>query len=145
MLNPNDFKHYDVSGFPIVSIRGSLLPAGYAAQWTEEMEALVTNAQPFVFIFIDSAEHPEHEDQKAQMLWLKANKHRLAAVCRGIAAIEPDRAKRVLKRAQAVGLSVAFGLRMWIAPDLEEARLSAQRLLAGHEIVDESDTRAPGP
>ncbi|MFT3815571.1 MAG: hypothetical protein QM740_19745 [Acidovorax sp.] len=139
MVNPSDFKHYDVSEFPVVSIRGSSLPAGYAPQWIAEMEALVENGQPFVFVFIDSAEHPEHEDQKAQMQWLKANKRRLAQVCRGIAVVEPDRAKRILKRAQALGLSAAFGLRMSVAPDLVQARARADGILAGREIADEQD------
>ncbi|VCU69148.1 hypothetical protein PIGHUM_01208 [Pigmentiphaga humi] len=139
MLSKNDFRHYDISAFPIVSIRGSRLPAGYAPQWIVEMEALVANAQPFVFIFIDSAEHPEHEDQKAQVQWLKANKKTLAQVCKGIVAVEPDRARRVLKRAQALALSAAFGLRMSVAPDLGEARVRAQRLLEGNEIADDEE------
>ena len=79
--NRNDFRFYDVSDFPIVRIRGSALPAGYAAQWIKEMEALLTNAEPFAFVFLDNAEHPEHEDQKAQMQWLKANKKALARIC----------------------------------------------------------------
>ena len=137
MLNPNDFRHYDIAEFPIVSIRGSRLPAGYAPQWIREMDALVAHAQPFAFVFIDSAEHPEHEDQKAQMQWLKAHKKALAEVCRGIVAVEPDRAKRLLKRAQAAAISLGFGLRMSIAPDLDEARSRARRLLAGDEIADE--------
>ena len=139
MLNPDDFKHYDIADFPIISIRGSLLPAGYASQWVVEMEALLANAEPFAFVFIDSVEHPEHEDQKAQMLWLKTNKKRLARVCRGIVAIEPDRARRVLRRAQAVAMSAAFGLRMSVVPDLEQARLRAQRFLAGETVVEADD------
>ncbi|MGE0801971.1 MAG: hypothetical protein AB7G13_13030 [Lautropia sp.] len=136
-LNGNDFEFYDVSDFPIVSIRGSELPAGYAPQWIREMEALVANAEPFAFVFLDGAEHPAHEDQKAQMQWLKANKKALARVCRGIAAVEPDLAKRILKRAQAVAISAAFGLRMSIAPDPDEARARARRLLSGQEIRDD--------
>ena len=101
--NRNDFRFYDVSDFPIVRIRGSALPAGYAAQWIKEMEALLTNAEPFAFVFLDNAEHPEHEDQKAQMQWLKANKKALARICRGIASVEPDRARAIGAALQAAG------------------------------------------
>lgn len=132
----NDFRFYDVSDFPVVRIQGSSLPAGYAPQWIREMEALLANAEPFAFVLLDGAEHPEHEDQKAQMQWLKANKKALAQVCRGIAAVEPDRAKRILKRAQAMAISTAFGLRMSIAPDPQEAEVRARRFLSGHDVSD---------
>lgn len=135
MLNENGFRHYDISGFPVVSIRGSQLPAGYAPQWIAEMEALVAHARPFVFVFIDSAQDPQHEDQKAQMQWLKANKQRLAQVCRGIVAVEPDGARRIQKQAQAAGLSAAFGLRMLVVPGLDEAQAQARSLLAGDGSV----------
>ena len=135
--NRNDFRFYDVSDFPIVRIRGSALPAGHAAQWIKEMEALLTNAEPFAFVFLDNAEHPEHEDQKAQMQWLKANKKALARICRGIASVEPDRARRLVKRAQAVAMSAAFGLRMSVAPDPQEAEARARRFLAGQDVPED--------
>ncbi|MFT3819983.1 MAG: hypothetical protein QM750_20610 [Rubrivivax sp.] len=136
-LGPDGFKFYDVSDFPVVRIRGSTLPAGYAPQWIREMDALLANAEPFAFVFLDGAENPEHEDQKAQMKWLKANKKALARVCRGIAAVEPDRGKRILRRAQAVAISAAFGLRMSIAPDPQEAEVRARRFLSGHDVPDD--------
>ena len=133
-----DFRYFDISAFPIVAIRGSDLPAGYAPQWIAEMDLLVGQPEPFAFVFLDSAENPTHEDQKAQTLWLKQNKAQLAAVCRGAVSVEPDLAKRLLKRAQALAITVAFGLRFAVASNRPEAENRARRLLAG-ETVDDTE------
>lgn len=133
------FKFYDVSRFPLVSIEGRRLPAGYAPQWIAEMDALVARGKPFAFVLLDSVEHPTHADQKAQTQWFKRNKKALAAVCRGAVAVEPDRAKRLLKRAQALAITAAFGLRFSIAADREEAERRARLLLAGEMPVDDGE------
>lgn len=131
------FKFYDVTRFPLVSIEGSRLPAGYAPQWIAEMDALVARGEPFAFVLIDSVENPAHADQKAQTQWFKRNKKALAAVCRGVVAVEPDRAKRLLKRAQALAITAAFGLSFSIAPDHAEAERRARLLLAGESPIDD--------
>lgn len=133
------FEFYDVSRFPIVAIEGSRLPPGYAPQWIAEMEALVARGEPFVFVLLDSVEEPMHADQKAQTQWFKRNKKALAAVCRGVVGVEPDRAKRLLKRAQALAISAAFGLRFSIAPDRAEAERRARQLMAGEAPIDDSE------
>lgn len=133
------FKFYDVSRFPLVTIEGSRLPPGYAPQWIAEMEGLVARGAPFAFVLLDGVENPTHADQKAQTQWFKRNKKALAAVCRGVVAVEPDRAKRLLKRAQALAITAAFGLRFSIAPDREEAERRARLLLAGEMPIDDRD------
>ena len=133
------FEFYDVSRFPIVTIEGSRLPSGYAPQWIAEMETLVARGEPFVFILLDSVEEPTHADQKAQTRWFKQNKKALAAVCRGVVGVEPDRARRLLKRAQALAVSAAFGLRFSIAPDRAEAERRARQLMAGEAPVDDAE------
>ena len=135
----DEFKLYDISDFPVVRIQGSLLPSGYAPQWIAEMDALLAQGKPFVFVFLDSAENPAHDDQKAQTKWLKANRKQLKQVCRGFVSIEPDRAKRILKRAQALAITAAFGLRFSIVPDRTEAEAHARRLLAGETVIDEPE------
>ncbi|XAH25600.1 hypothetical protein AAFF27_10550 [Xylophilus sp. GW821-FHT01B05] len=135
-MNPDDFKLYHVADFPIVRIRGSLLPHGYAPQWIMEMEALLAHGEPFVFVFLDSAEHPAHEDQKAQTMWLKAHKKPLALCCRGFVSVEPEHSKRVLKRAQAVVIAAAFGLHFSVVPDPQQAEVRARQLLAGLDVTD---------
>jgi hypothetical protein len=131
------FKFYDVSRFPLVSIEGSRLPAGYAPQWIAEMDALVARGEPFAFVLIDGVENPTHADQKAQTQWFRRNEKALAAICRGVVAVEPDRAKRLLKRAQALAITAAFGLKFSIAPDREEAERRARLLLAGGTPIDD--------
>lgn len=133
------FKFFDVSRFPLVEIAGSRLPAGYAPQWIAEMDALLARGAPFAFVFLDSAENQTHADQKAQTQWLKRNKKALAAVCRGAVAVEPDRAKRMLKRAQALAITAAFGLRFSVAPDRSEAERRARLLLAGEMPIDDPE------
>jgi len=135
----SQFEFFDVSRFPIVRIQGSRLPPGYAPQWIAEMDALLARGQPFAFVFLDSVEHPEHADQKAQTQWLKKNRKPLAALCRGAVAVEPDRAKRLLKRAQALAITAALGLRFSIAADREEAERRARKLMAGEALGDEEE------
>jgi hypothetical protein len=93
-----EFKLYEVPDFPIVRIREACFPLCGAR--VVEMNALLAQAKPFVFIFLDSAESPANADQKAQAKWLKTNKKQLRRVCRGFVSIEPDPAKRLLKRAR---------------------------------------------
>ena len=133
----NDFKLYDVSDFPIVRIRGSELPKGYAPQWVAEMDALLSGGQPFVFVFLDSLENPDHADQKIQTRWLKTHKKPLAKLCCGFVAVEPDPVRRLLKRAQALAVTAAFGLAFSVAPTVDEAEARASRLLSGEALVDD--------
>ena len=133
------FEFYDVSHFPIVEIQGSRLPAGYAVQWMAEMDALIARGEPFALVLLDGVENPTHEDQKAQTKWFKKNKKPLAEVCRGAVSVEPDRTKRLLKRAQALAITAAFGLRFSVAPDRDEAIRRARRLLADETMSDDED------
>lgn len=133
------FIFYDVADFPIVRISGRNLPRGYGPQWVAEMEALLARDQPFAFIFLDSVEDPDHEDQKMQMIWLKRHRRKLAACCRGAVAIEPDRARRLLKRAQGLAMVAAFGLRFSVVRDRTEAEQRARSMLLGEIAPDDGD------
>jgi len=135
----DQFELYDVSDFPVVRIDGARLPEGYAAQWVLEMEALLARGDAFAFIFLSSQENPTHADQKTQTQWLKRNKRSLAALCRGAVSIEPDGAKRLLKRAQALAITTAFGLRFSIAADRSQAEARALGFLAGVDVRDDED------
>jgi hypothetical protein len=118
---------------------GRSLPEGYGPQWAAEMDALLGRGEPFALLFLDSAEKPAHEDQKAQMQWLKMHKKQLAALCRGAVAVEPDQAKRLLKRAQGMMVMAAFGLRFAVTADREGAEARARKLLAGEAVPDEEE------
>lgn len=131
-----EFQFHDTSDYPIVRLSGRGLPPGYGPRLTSELSALLAQGKPFALIFLNSAENPDHADQKALSQWLKKNKAGLAALCRGIISIEPSRATRLLKRAQAAAVAMAFGLRMKFAADRAEAEALAVRLLAGENPPD---------
>jgi hypothetical protein len=139
MMDVAAFKFHDVSDFPVVRISGRNLPNGYSAQWAREMENLVANGRPFSLILLDGIEEPTHEDQKTQMRWLKTHKRELAAICTAIVSIEPDRTKRILKRAQGLAIAAAMGLRFNVAPNREAAEQRAQLLVSGASIADDDE------
>ncbi|WP_065753788.1 hypothetical protein [Bradyrhizobium paxllaeri] len=138
-MRTEDFKLHDVSRFPVVTLHGRSLPPGYGATWAKELEALLSQDQPFVMIFPDSVEDETHEDQKLRTVFLKANKTRLAAKCSGIFSVEPNKAKRLLKRVQGAAIAVAFGLRFRVVATTEEAERLASLALAGSPVPDDAE------
>lgn len=133
----SELQFYDARDFPIVRISGRGLPTGYGPQWVAEMDALLAHGRPFAIIALDSAENPDHEDQKTLIVWVKSNKGELSRLCKGFVSVEPDRALRLLKRAQGAAMALAFGLRMKVAADLLQAELLAKRLLGGENPPEE--------
>jgi hypothetical protein len=131
---------HDVSDFPVVRLSGRGLLKGYAAQWVAEMDVLLDKGSPFALLFLNTVENEHHEDQKQRVVWLKKNKKRLAALCRGIVSIEPDKPMRLLKRAQGAALALAFGLTLKIVPDRDEAERLARRLVAGEAVADDNES-----
>lgn len=139
LLQPTErkqFMFHDVSDFPVVRLSGRGLPDGHGTQWAAEMDSLLAKKQPFVLIFLDTLEKEEHDDKKVRAVWIKRNKKDLAALCRGFISIEPDKATRLLKRAQGVAMAAAFGLRLKFTADVAEAEALARRLLAGENAPD---------
>lgn len=129
-MDQAEFTLHDVSAFPIVRLRSQGLPAGYTRTWVAELEALLRHGIPFALVFLDVIENEAHEDRKTRMQWLKANKAALAALCRGIISVEPNTARRLARRAQAAVVSKAFGFRLAVTTDIQEAEQLARGLLA---------------
>jgi hypothetical protein len=138
-MHLSEFKFHQTQDFPIVRISGRGLPVGYGPQWVAEMEALLAMGKAFVIVILDSAENPDHEDQKTLVVWVKSNKKKLSSLCRGLVSIEPDRATRLMKRAQGAAMALAFGLRMKIAADLPQAEALAKCLLSGENPSEADD------
>lgn len=136
-----DFKLHDIARFPIVCLRGSGLPPGYGRAWADEMDALLRQGKPFVLIFPDTIENETHEDQKLRTKWLKSNKQALASICRGIFSVEPDKAKRLLKRVQGAVAAKAFGLHLAVVPDVDAAEVLAALVLAGGSLPDAAEEK----
>ncbi|HMM73901.1 MAG TPA: hypothetical protein PKC22_17040 [Rhodocyclaceae bacterium] len=133
------FRFYDTRDFPIIRISGRDLPRGYSPQWVAEMDALLANGKPFAIVALDSAENPDHEDQKTLVVWVKSHKKELSRLCKGFVSIEPERAARLLKRAQGAAMALAFGLKMKVTPDLAQAEALAKRLLGGEDPQESED------
>lgn len=129
-MDQAEFTLHDVSAFPIVCLRSQGLPAGYTRTWVAELEALLRGGTPFALIFLDTIENETQEDRKTRMQWLKANKAALATLCRGIISVEPNTARRLARRAQAAIVSKAFGFRLAVTTDIQEAEQLARGLLA---------------
>jgi hypothetical protein len=138
-MRPEEFKLHDVSRFPVVVLHGRGLPTGYGPIWASEMEMLLSQDRPFVMIFPDSVENEDHADQKLRTVFLKANKGRLAAKCQGIFSVEPNKAKRLLKRAQGAVIAAAFGLKFRIVLTVGEAERLASLALAGNPVPDDAE------
>ena len=134
-----EFQFHDTSDYPIVRLSGRGLPRGYGPPLTDELSALLAHGKPFVLVFLSTAENPDHADQKVLSQWIKKNKKRLALLCRGIISIEPNRATRVLKRAQGAVMAAAFGLRLKFAANLDEAEALAKRLMNGEDPPEPDD------
>jgi pantothenate kinase-related protein Tda10 len=129
-MNQADFTLHDVSAFPIVRLRSQGLPAGYTRTWVAELETLMRGGAPFVLIFLDTIANEAQEDRKTRMQRLKANKAALVTLCHGIISVEPNTARRLARQAQAVIVSKAFGFRLAVTTDIQEAEQLARGLLA---------------
>lgn len=118
----------DASRFPVVSLDGASLKPGDGARIVDDLETLVRHGAPFALIISNSgsAQADTHDDDKARMRWLKENKLRLAAVCKGIISVVPDRERFALVEKQAAGLRAALGIH-FVATD---SQLAAQALAA---------------
>jgi hypothetical protein len=136
-LDLSEFELHDVSRFPIVCLHGRGLPNGYGPQWAKEMETLLHRNEPFALVFPDSVENEAHEDQALRARWLKANKERLAAVCRAVVGVEPNKALRLMKRAQGLAIAAAFGLNFRITATVEEAEKLAALALQDEVLPDD--------
>ena len=128
-FDPDSFTVHDISAFPVVRVRSSGMPEGYAPQWVKEMDALLVRGEPYVLMFEGGRVDEAHEDRKQRGLWLKQNKRALQKVCRALISIEPDPLKRAAFRLQAVGAVKAFGIPMDVMPSEAEAAACARRRL----------------
>ncbi|MGB8418428.1 hypothetical protein [Paraburkholderia sp.] len=130
MESVNRFIVHDLESFPVVWSRRSAIKPGYAAQWENEMDALLKGEQPFVIIFEEGQPDETHDDRKTRGLWLKRNKHGLGGLCKAVVAIEPDAIKRTALKAQSALAAKAFGVAMEIVASKEAAQTLARQLLA---------------
>lgn len=125
---------HDRSDFPIVRLNPAATLPGYAAAWSEEMDALISDGWPFVLIYPASERHEGHEDRKQRGLWLKANKDKLAATCRAFIVVEPDAAKRAELELIFPNLVRAFGTPQAACATRAEAEVLGRHVLSGGQL-----------
>lgn len=122
----------DASRFPILSIDGATLAPGDGARIIDDLEALIRHGSAFVLI-IDNGSGPQdrsHDEDKARMLWLKENRRRLAAVCRGIISVVTDHQRLALVQKQTTGLRTALGIHFAAVDSPSSAQALAAELMA---------------
>ncbi|MEO3715583.1 hypothetical protein [Roseateles flavus] len=129
-FDPRRFTVFDITAFPIITMRNEAIAPGYTVQWEAELNALTAQPQPFVLLF--PAGRPEQEGQedgKRRMIWFKANRRRLTSVCKGLISVEPDEGERRQAHARAGELAAFFGLPVETTSTIDEAQALAWRHL----------------
>ncbi|EDS7589098.1 hypothetical protein AAQ05_004512 [Salmonella enterica subsp. diarizonae] len=121
----------DASKFPVVCIYGADLVPGDGASIIGDFEQLIRYAKPFVLIIEDgaSSSRRQQEEGKARMLWLKENKTRMAAVCKGIVFVTPDSHRLPLVEKQAAGLQSVLGITFLARESLSDAHATGLTML----------------
>lgn len=121
----------DATRFPVLSIDGANMAPGDGARIIDDLEALIQNGRPFVLIIShgNGPQSQQHDDDKERMLWLKENKARLAAVCKGIISVAPDPERFAQTEKQTAGLRAALGIHFAAADSLASAEALAADLL----------------
>jgi hypothetical protein len=70
-----------------------------------------------------------HDDQKRWVLWLKENRDRMAASCRGVVSVVDAASDLALQQKQAAGIEAMIGIPVKLATNAEEADRIAAELL----------------
>ena len=133
--DPAHFSIHDVSDFPVVRFRPETAVDGYAPLWENDMDALLRHGEPFVVLFEQERSDEAHVDRKRRGLWLKHNKVALAALCRGLVAVEQDAEQRARLQAMAAGAMKAFGIMQEVAATREQADALMVWLLGSGKMV----------
>ena len=125
-----DFYLHDVSDFPFVALRSDRCPPGFAAQWGEEMNALLDTHQLFVVAFEPHALNETPEDFRTRGIWFKKNRHLLAGRCAAMVAIVTDAKVREDNAQDMAKRSRGFDVLYTAMASFELARESTNGLIA---------------
>ncbi|WP_439258461.1 hypothetical protein [Lonepinella sp. BR2271] len=134
-MSTPSLKFIDVQDFPIAIIHSTQMQLGDGQKILDDLETLIAHGEKFVLIIEDgdprhTRNTPElHEEDKARMMWLKANSQRLNAVCPAIFSPTDDPAQREYKAKQVAGLSAALGVNFQVVESVEEVKAKLAELL----------------
>lgn len=129
IVDEGAFRVFDMRDFPVIWLRAASVVSGYALPWMIEMELILGLRQPFVVIFEEGSPEESVEDRKLRAVWLKKNKEALNPFCRSLIAIESNRLKREVMKAQLALAVKAFNVPADIADSVAEAELIARQKL----------------
>lgn len=125
-----DFSVLDASRFPIVTVTRSKVASGGIEAMIADFEALLADERAFALSMAgDRNAEPSHEDQKRWVLWLKENRDRMAASCRGVVSVINKTADVALQQKQAAGMEAMLGIPVRLADSAAEADAIASELL----------------
>ena len=125
------FVVLDTTSFPIIALDRKRLVASGIEAMISDFEALLSTRRPFVLLMAgDRDAAPSHDDQKRWVLWLKENRVRMAAVCRGVVSVKDISSDPALQEKQAAGMQAMLGIPVRLAGDVEEAGRIGSELLS---------------
>ncbi|MEZ2127709.1 MULTISPECIES: hypothetical protein [unclassified Sinorhizobium] len=135
----------DASRFPIILAERSKVVASGIEAMIADFEALLSDGQAFVLSLTGERDAElSHEDQKRWMLWLKENRDRMAASCRGVVSVLDKASDEVLQQKQAAGMQAMLGIPVRLAGSVEEADAIISALIADqHEVSAGQHQDAP--
>ena len=121
----------DGSRFPLVRLDVGKIASGGIDAMIEDFETLLADEQPFALSMHGRGHDSKqaHDDQKRWVLWLKENKIRMAAVCRGIVSVRDTASNPAIQEKQTVGLQAMIGVPVRLTDDVEQADRIAADLL----------------
>jgi len=128
----------DASRFPLLFLDSTTMLPGDGERMLDDLETLIRHGKAFVLVIHNGKEPPDPKqtDGKARMLWLKENKTRLAAVCKGIISVVPDQQHFALVEKQTAGLRAALGIHFVAVDSQSAAEALAAELLADSGITN---------
>jgi hypothetical protein len=132
------FVLHDLSRFPIVTFQPELAQGGYASVWANELETLMDRGEAFVIVAPVSSRPESKADWRDRDAWLKNNRQRLSAYCRGLISIEPDTVRRAELRSLVVDLESEYGVFQHVVASDAIAQHVASQLLTGRRVLEAS-------
>lgn len=125
-----EFSLLDGSRFPVIRMERHKLTVGGIEAMIADFESLLASGQVFVLAMAGERHaEPSHDDQKRWILWLKENRERMAALCRGVVSVADPASDLTVQQKQAAGMQGMLGIPVKLASTAEEAEQVAAELL----------------
>lgn len=125
-----DLAVLDCTNLPIVTLDKSKLESQGIEAMISDFEVLLRAGHTFVLSMARGrGTDQSHDDQKRWVLWLKENRDRMAASCRGVVSVVDAASDPALQKKQVAGMQAMLGIPVKLATNAEEADRIAAELL----------------